>query len=120
MNSRAVQDRELAEPIPYAPPTRKSAPTPTAAADPLESAGATILGLLNQAAETATANTQHALDVAHKLSRQLRAAEERIADLEANLKDYKERAERAESWFNLISSEIQQKFFGTADRVRAA
>jgi chromosome segregation ATPase len=117
MNSRAVQDKESAEPIPYAPP-RKSAPTPTG--DPLESAGATILGLLNQAAEAATANTQHALDVAHKLSRQLRAAEERIADLEANLKDYKERAERAESWLNLISSEIQQKFFGTADRVRAA
>jgi hypothetical protein len=115
--SRAVQDIDLPEPIPYAP-SRKTEPAP--AGDTVESAGATILGLLNQAAEAASANTKHALDVAHKLSRQLRAAEERIAGLEADLKHYKERTERAENWLNLISSEIQQKFFATGDRVLAA
>jgi predicted nucleic acid-binding Zn-ribbon protein len=86
----------------------------------VESAGQKILGLLNQAAEAANANTKHALDFAQKLSRQLRAAEERIADLEADLKHTRERAEHAEKWLTVISSEIQQKFFGTADRGRAA
>jgi hypothetical protein len=119
MSISAVRLTEVREEIPYAP-SRKNAATPTDVGDPVESAGQTILGLLNQAAEAANANTKHALDVAHKLSRQLRAAEERIADLEADLKHYRERAEHAEKWLNFISSEIQQKFFGTADRERAA
>jgi hypothetical protein len=37
----------------------------------------------------------NATDVAHKLSCQLRAAEERITQLEGDLRDYRERAERA-------------------------
>jgi hypothetical protein len=118
MSRGAVGSAELAEAtIPYAP-TRKG--LATEAEDPLESAGQTILGLLNQAAEAASANTQHALDVAHKMSRQLRAAEERVAELEADLRRYRERAERAEQWLNFISSEIEQKFLRKADRVRAA
>jgi hypothetical protein len=121
MSGRAVQRSELVEAmIPYAPSRRKSATAPTDATDPVETAGQTILGLLNQAADAAHANTKHALDVAHKLSRQLRAAEERIAELEGDLRDYRERAERAEKWLNFISSEIRQKFFGTADGVRVA
>jgi hypothetical protein len=115
MRGRAVQLTELAEAvIPYAP-SQKSAATPTDATDPVETAGQTILGLLNQAADAANANTKHALDVAHKLSRELRAAEERITELEADLRHYRERAERAEKWLNFISSEIQQRFFGTPD-----
>jgi len=73
----------------------------------------TIVELLNQAVEAANANTKHALDVAHKLSRQLRVAEERITDFEADLRHYKDRADRAEKWLNYISSEIEQKFFGS-------
>jgi hypothetical protein len=120
MSSRAVQLREAPEDlIPYAP-VRKSAITPADVGDPVEHAGQTILGLLNQAAESASANTKHALDVAQKISRELRVAEERIADLEADLKHYRERAEQAEKWLNFISSEIRRKFFGTADRERAA
>jgi len=41
-----------------------------------------------------TSNTL-ALDVPHKLSRQLRAAEQRNNDLVADLRYYKDRAERA-------------------------
>jgi flagellin-like hook-associated protein FlgL len=120
MGARAVQLSELAEAvIPYAPP-RKGAATTTDAGDPVESAGQTILALLNEAAKAADANTKHALDVAHKLSRQLQAAESRIADLEADLGRYRERAERAENWLNYISSEIKQRFFDKSDRVRAA
>jgi|SRR5215469_6695985 len=120
MSNRAVQLREAPEDlIPYAP-ARKSAITPTNTGDPVEHAGQTILGLLNQAAEAASANTKHALDVAQRISRELRAAEERIADLEADLRRYKERAESAEEWLKHIASEIEQKFLGTIGRVRAA
>jgi hypothetical protein len=97
--------------IPYAPSRKSTARTD--AGDSVEIAGQTIVELLNQAVEAANANTKHALDVAHKLSRQLRVAEERITDLEADLRHYKDRADRAEKWLNYISSEIEQKFFGS-------
>ena len=120
MSNRVVRLAEVSEDvIPYAP-SRKSVATPTDAGDPVESAGQTILGLLNQAAEAANANTKHALDVAQKISRELRVAKERIATLEADVRDYKERAESAEEWLKHIASEIEQKFLGTIGRVRAA
>jgi hypothetical protein len=110
MNIHAAPLAETPEAaIPYAPP-RKSA-----AEDGVEIAGQTIIQLVNQAVEAADANVKHALDVAHKLSRQLQAAERRNTDLEAALRHYKDRAERAEKWLNFIQTEIRQKFLGSAD-----
>jgi len=113
MSSRAVQLTEVLPEaaIPYAPFRKNLAQTD--AGDVLEITGRTIVELLNQAAEAADANTTHALDFAHKLSRQLRVAEERVIELEADLTRCKDRAERAEMWLNIISSEIEQKFFGS-------
>ena len=112
MNIHAAPLTEASEAaIPYAP-SRKSVAR-NDAGDSVEIAGQTIVELLNQAVEAANANTKHALDVAHKLSRQLRVAEERITDLEADLRHYRDRADRAEKWLNFISSEIEQKFFGS-------
>ena len=54
-------------------------------ADQLDKAGQTILSLLHKAAGVAEENSRHALDMAQKLSHQLRAAENRIAELEAEL-----------------------------------
>jgi hypothetical protein len=106
------------ETTPYAPSRKSTARYD--AGDSVESAGQTVIGLLNQAVEAADANTKHALDVALKLSHQLQAAEARIANLETDLTHYKERAERAEHWLNYIRSEIEQNFLRrlTAD-VRA-
>ena len=103
--------------IPYAPPRISAAPAD--ARDRVELTGQTILGLLNKAAQVADENTKHALDIAHKLSRQLRVAEDRIVALEADLKHYRDRVERAERWLNHISVEIEQRFFASADRIRA-
>ena len=117
MNIHAAPPTEAPEAaIPYAPP-RKSA----ARSDPVdrvESVGQKILEFLNQAAEDAAANARQALDVAEKFSRQLQIAEERTKDLETDLRHYKDRAERAEKWLSYISSEIEQKFFRSADHVR--
>jgi hypothetical protein len=98
--------------VPFAPVARNAAAD---VGDPLDSAGQTILGLLHRAAGMAEENSQHALGVAHKLSLQLRAAEDRIKDLEADVRHYQDRADRAEKWLHQISVEIEQRFFGPAD-----
>jgi CRP-like cAMP-binding protein len=114
MSSRSAVPETV---IPYAPSRKGSAARD--AGDPVEITGQSILDLLNQAVDAADENTKHALDIAHKLSRELRAAEDRISQLEADLRHYRDRAERAEQWLNHISHEIEQKFFGSTDRIRA-
>jgi hypothetical protein len=78
--------------------------------DPLDKAGHTVMGLLQQAAGTAAHNCQQALDVAHKLSLQLRAAEDQLKALEAEVRHYQDRAKRAEQWLLRIAEEIGEKF----------
>jgi hypothetical protein len=85
------------------------------AGDPLDRAGQAILGLLHQAANTAEANNQKAMEMAHKLSAELRAAEGRIRELEAKVRHHQDRADRAERWLHQVSVEIEQKFFGRED-----
>jgi hypothetical protein len=51
--------------------------------DQLDAAGQSIVQLLQRAAGAAEANSRKAIDVAQKLSDQLRAAEQRISELEA-------------------------------------
>ena len=53
------------------------------AGDPLDAAGKAILGSLHRAASAAEANYQQALEMTDKLSAGLRAAEDRIRELEA-------------------------------------
>ena len=83
-------------------------------ADLLDQAGQSILGLLQQAAGMAEENSKHALEVAHKLSDQVQAAEHRITDLEADVKYFQEQAERGEQWLSYISSKIEDKFLRAA------
>ena len=94
--------------VPFASPGRSSVPNGD---DPLDTTGYSILGLLQRAAGMAEENSQHALGIAHKLSLQLRAAEDRIKGLEADVQYYRDRADRAEKWLHEISIEIEQQFF---------
>ncbi len=87
--------------------------------DQLDRAGQTILQMLHNAANLADANSQHALDMAQKLAHQLRAAEARIAELEADGQGYQDRAERAEQWLHRVYAEIQDRFL-KKDEQRAA
>jgi hypothetical protein len=79
-------------------------------ADQLDKAGQTILQLLHKAAGVAEANSQHALEMAQKLSDQLRAAESRIAELEAEVRLYQDRSTRAEQWLHRVYTEIEDRF----------
>jgi hypothetical protein len=83
--------------------------------DFLDHAGQSILGLLQQAATTAKENCGRALRVAHDLSLQLRAAEDQIKTLEAELRHLEDRALRAENWLQRISPEIEARFFEPSD-----
>jgi hypothetical protein len=83
--------------------------------DPIDLAAQAILGLVHRTANDAKAKNQHALVTTHQLSAQLRAAEDRMRELEANVRHHQERADRAEKWLYQISLEIEQQFFGRDD-----
>ena len=91
--------------IPFAP-----GGTSSNGGDQLEKAGRSIINLLHKAAGAAEKNSQHALDMAQKLSDQLCAAEQRITDLEAEVERHRDRAERAEQWLHRVYTEIEDRF----------
>jgi hypothetical protein len=85
----------------------------------VDKAGQTILQLLNKAADVAEQKSRRAIDTAQKLSHQLRAAGDRIAQLEAELAAHQERAERAQHWLQTVYVEIEDRFLnqdGSAPR----
>jgi hypothetical protein len=67
-----------------------------------DDAGHGIIALLQKAADMA---------LAHKLSSQLRAAEERAREFEAEAIHFRDRAERAEDWLAHIHSHVEKTFF---------
>jgi len=83
--------------------------------DQLDAAGQTILQLIHRAAGCAEENSRHALEMAQKLSHQLRAAEDRIAELEAEIDTYREKADRAEQWLHRVYTEIEDRFLRQSD-----
>ncbi|MFZ0721359.1 MAG: hypothetical protein WAM99_10875 [Xanthobacteraceae bacterium] len=102
--------------IPFAP-SGKTESLDTA--DRLDVAGQNVLALLHQAAEISAEDYNHAVNIAQKLSHQLQDAEERVKGLEADLRHYRQRADRAEKWLTQIAAEIEQRFFGKTDNALA-
>jgi DNA repair ATPase RecN len=104
--------------IPYAPKEN----TTGSEAD-VDQAGNAILGLVDRAADTAVADLEEARRFAEKLADQLRAAhdqlranQDRINNLEAKVRYYQDRTDRAEKWLQQISSKIEQRFFDATGR----
>ena len=91
--------------VPFAPKNSASND-----ADQLDRAGQTILQLLHKAAGVAEENSRYALDMAQKLSHQLRAAEDRVAELDAEVQLYRDKADRAEQWLHKVYTEIEDRF----------
>ena len=87
-------------------------------ASQVDSAGQAILKLLHKAAGAAEANSRQALETAQQLSSQLRAAEDRIAELEADIQHYREKSERAEEWLRKISMEIEDRLIPSGRKRR--
>ena len=97
-----------------------SAPTDSTDANRLDAAGQTILQLLDKAAGVAEENSKCAIDMAQKLSHQLQAAENRIAELEAEAATCQSQAERAEQWLHKVYTEIEDRFPHRAQALRGA
>jgi uncharacterized small protein (DUF1192 family) len=77
--------------------------------DPVDQAGHVFVALLREAASISNQNVERAMNLAHKLSVQLRAAEDRIAQLQGEIERLQSRATRAEGWLEAIKREIEDK-----------
>jgi len=75
----------------------------------VEEAGEAIIAKLQKAADLSNENCDRAMTLAHKLSMQLRTAEDRISQLEAEVEHFRDRAARAERWLQTIQNEIEEK-----------
>ena len=117
MHGQIGSDDSESEVLPFAQAERASA---SDGADQLDKAGQTILQMLHRAAGVAEENSRHALETAQKLSHQLRAAENRAAELEAEVSAYQERAERAEQWLHRVYTEIEDRFLRQNDNLNGA
>jgi hypothetical protein len=84
------QDTTPAQVLQFAP---KKKP-PRVDGDPMDHAGSAIVAMLQEASG---------------LARQLRAAEDRINQLETEIEQAKDRAVRAETWLQLIQKEIEER-----------
>jgi len=76
-----------------------------------DDAGHRIIALVQEAADVAKQGCERAMDLAHKLSSQLQAAEARARELEAEVSHFRGRAERAEDWLANIHSHVEKTFF---------
>jgi hypothetical protein len=114
MHGQFAEDSEV---VPFA--RTRSGAAPDAGAQ-LDQAGQAILQLVGRAAGIADGNRRQALEVAQKISDQLRAAEDRVAELETELTASQERADRAEQWLNRIYGEIEESFLQQGDSRRQA
>ena len=75
----------------------------------VEEAGEAIIAKIQKAADLSNENCDRAMKLAHKLSLQLRAAEDRVNQLEAEVELLRDRAVRAERWLQTIQKEIEEK-----------
>jgi hypothetical protein len=77
--------------------------------DPTDQSGRAVVALLQQAANLSNENCDRAMSLAHKLSIQLRAAEDQINQLRSDVEHYQKRAAHAERWLERIQKEIEDK-----------
>jgi hypothetical protein len=77
--------------------------------DTAERSGKAIVGLLQQAADAAQRNEERAKALAQQIGGELRTAQRRIAELEAQLRDAQARAGNAEEWLMHIHDQIREK-----------
>jgi len=77
--------------------------------DATDQAGHALVAMLQQAANLSNDNCDRAMTLAHKLSMQLRAAEDRINQLQAEVEHFQSRAVRAEGWLQVVQKEIEEK-----------
>jgi len=86
----SIQESETV--VPFTPDKRGQLST-----TPVDESGRSIVALLGRAADVAKEDCSRAMDLAHKLAFQVRAAEERAQDAEERVRDAEERVRRLEA-----------------------
>jgi chromosome segregation ATPase len=102
MNQRATETPEQV--LKFAP--KEKAPNKVAQ---LDDAGQLIVAQIRQAADLAKEDCDRAMSFAHKLSMELRAAEDRTHQMTTEVEHWRDRAARAEQWLRTIQQEIEEK-----------
>ena len=87
---------------------------------PLDEAGKAIVAQIQRAADLASSDCDRAMSLAHKLSMELRASEDRMHQLQAEVELWCERAGRAEQWLRIIQKEIEEKLIAPQSRAEQA
>src|SRR2546421_435424 len=95
--------------IPFAPDSKANVRED---GGPVDESGKAIISLVKETADTTRATCLQAVNAAQKASSQLRAAEDRIKELESEVRQYHDRAAHAEKWLARVHHEIEEKFFG--------
>jgi gas vesicle protein len=80
----------------------------TPEAHPTDRAGEALVAMLKDAAKLSNEKRDRLMDLAHDLSRQLQAAQDRIDQLQNEVEHFRSRAAGAEKWLELIEKEIEQ------------
>ena len=78
-----------------------------------------MIALLQKAAGIAEENIERAMTVAHRLSLDLRTAEDRIRELEGEVERLESRATRAEQWLGAIKKEIEDTLIAPMEASRS-
>jgi hypothetical protein len=84
----------------------------------VDEAGRRVIAVLREAANISAENVERAMTMAHRASMELRAAEDRIARLEAEIQRLQDRATRAERWLEIIKQEIEDKLIAAMEANR--
>jgi chromosome segregation ATPase len=87
--------------------------------EPIDQAGHALIDLLREAANISKENIERAMTVAHRLSLELRSAEDRIRELEGEVERLESRATRAEQWLGTIKKEIQETLIAPREANRS-
>jgi hypothetical protein len=87
--------------------------------EPIDQAGHALVGLLKEAADISKDNVQRAMTMAHRLSIELRSAEDRISELKAEVERLESRATRAEQWLGTIKKEIEDTLIAPMEANRS-
>jgi hypothetical protein len=85
----------------------------------VDQAGHRVVALLREAANISVEKVERAMTMAHKTSMELRAAEDRITQLEADVERLRDRASRAEQWLEAIKQEIEKKLIAPIEANRS-
>ena len=74
----------------------------------LDDAGEAIVAQIRTAADLAKEDCDRAMGLAHKLSMELRAAEDRTQQMAREVERWRDRAARAEQWLRTIQQDIEE------------